>query len=421
MTPSAFVDNTSVHHLLKALRAREEGRPLSATDAVILFQFAEHIMLCDKLLLSGFEPPATVELTQLVIAKMQSDGYTDLGGNEDFMISVQFSEEQYAAACRAAAPNIVQDLTSMGNTVRGLGRLANDLTRPTPTKNPPMVKWLERTWDQAERQEVGESALAERSSIGAYDYVVAGSEELYELLQGIGTAVDGEERRAVAAAVGVFFRSAINQELATQLQTYYTPAPQRARIVHEADQSFLRALEETITKIALDSKLGLESDFLGRAWAEDRLPLPIFALHFLRKGAGGKDADVLAVAHDLRDDRDVAAVRSWLVDWEAKFASREIEERRKAREELEQIARELGVKLGSVDDDYTALLSVSASVDAFGTVSVNPDLPGKMRMLTERMRFRNRRRRLFIAAIATDIARGGLGRDVMRLLDPRIE
>lgn len=420
MSPSVFVDNTSIHHLQKALTARGQGKSLSAADAMVFFQFAEHIMLCDKLLLSGFEPPPTVELTQLVIEKMRTDGYTDLDGRQDFMVPIEFTESQYASACRAAAPNVVQDLTSLGDTVQKLGRLANDLTRPTPTKDPPLVKWLEQAWDESERQDIAASALAERSSIGAYDYVVAGSDSLYELLQKIGGAVKGDDRRAVAAAVGVFFRSAINQELAAQLETYYTPAPQRARIVHEADRSFLRALEATITQIAVDSKLGLELDFLGRAWTEDRLPLPIFALHFLRKRVSEPNADILAIAHDLRDDADVSAVRSWLVDWEAKFASRKIEERKEAREELDGIAQELGIKLGG-DVDYSALLSVSASIDAFGTVSVNPDLPGKVRVLTQRMRLRNRRRRLFIAAIATDIAVGELGRDVMRMLDPNIK
>lgn len=418
MSPSAFIDNTSIHHLYKAMELRRRGRPLSAADAVVFFQFAEHIMLCDQLFYSGFEPSPTVELTQLAIEKMQAEGYAIAEGDERFVQGIPFTTEQYAAACRAAAPSIFQDLTTLGDRLKGLGRFANESTRPTPTKDPPMVKWLTHAHNESERERIGESALAERSSIGAYDYVVTGSTELYELLQRIGGTIHRDDLRGVAAAVGVFFRSAINQELAAEAKTYYTPAPQRARIVHEADRSFLHALEKTITETASNSKLGLETDFLGRAWIDDHLPLPLFALHFLREGANEGSTDILALAQDLRSAPEVKAVRKWLADWEARFASRNIGERKAARAELALIARELGLKLGKAGD-YTSLLSVTASMDLFeGTVSIDPDLPGKFKLIAQRMRLRNRRRRLFIAAIATDIAAGDLGRDVMRMLGP---
>lgn len=407
-------DNTTLHHVQRVWEKQARGQPLDLADGLVLLQLAQYILLCDEVLVSAFDVPATTQLTREVLGRLGQDWHTTLDDGTPLIRTVSFSASEYASACLSAGSAIAQDLAALDDpAIRRLGVLATPITRPITLASPPLVKWLERPWSEAERHALLGSALEERLAVGAYDYVVAANDELYVLLQNVGQRFTGDWQ-SVAAGLGVLFRSAINQELAAQHSTYYTPAPQRARVAHYADASFVRALDQTVTALASEAGLGLEHDTLGRTWQHDHLPLPVFALHFLAAQAPADTPNLLEVARSLRNRPDVSAVRQWVTEWEGKFASRDFDERQVAKAELAEIAREIGLRLKT---GTQSVLTVSASVDIFGKVSVSTNPSGLMRAISRRMRWRMRRRRLFIATVASDLALREVARDVMALIN----
>ena len=249
--------------------------------------------------------------------------------------------------------------------------------------------------------------------IGTYDAVYGYNKNLTKGLK------EGPEVDRVSAFLDVFFRLHINNKLGIQRNAIYSPAPQRAIVARRSEVLFRNAVEMRIREHIEKHSSGYMSQLLKDVLKNETIPLPMFAIHFLRSECVNTPLEMIESAQRLRDtNSDVQMIRSWLAKWEILYSSPSGTDKEKARKELDRLSADLGILRGS-----TSLFSVvrcegSLTLTPDGTVTgaigadVTPISP-----LLRKLYLRFKGTRVFLSALRQEFEfEGAIGTDVCRML-----
>jgi hypothetical protein len=402
----ALIDNTCLHRVAKVLHSKNTSAAILGIDALALFQFAEHILFTESIELNAFEIPEVQTRSSETVDLLYSTGCTVGDHGESILRMVDFSKEEYAKACEAAAPKIVEDLIVLDEVIRDkkkfqvCTRLVNESARPIGMTSAPIERWISSESTALDRDLIKRDSLSEKA-LGAFDYTISTNHALFSQLRNLGSKIEGDRHEA-ALALGIFFRTAINQSLALQRNAYYSPAPQRARIIKETDQLFRYALAHEIQDVASSVEAKYVERLVKIFETDEILPLPMFAIHFLRRAKVNNPREMLDAARKLRDDSEVRAIRKWLNKWEEDHHSFDLSKREKTRAELREISR--GLQVGPQErNGLTSILRFECSINPEGVMKIKPDIPKIAEGLYALLN-RFTRRKIFLSPLAQELA-----------------
>jgi hypothetical protein len=332
------------------IRPRHRIESIREVDALALLSFAEHILFSEGIKFSTFESLETREITNQTIETLTSAGCLDASETGITLQPVDFTETEYAAACRAAAPRIQEILqTTKSELFEQASKLANEASTTTDSASPILEKWLKKAMGEEERESLLATSLGDKV-LGSYNFTICADRSLYQQLRiTAGQIRTAKQRQNVGRLFEVLFRTAINEQLACIKQSTYSPAPQRARVVHAIEQmterSFRHGVAEEIDKEIRGRGNHFVSNLIEDMHGLKALPLPMFAIHYLRKVHRRPDTPLrmLEAARDLREHPEVKEIREWLNKWEAVCGTGDFKRQAKAKQELDSIANDLRI------------------------------------------------------------------------------
>ena len=202
----------------------------------------------------------------------------------------------------------------------------------------------------------------------------------------------------------------------------YSPAPQRARVVHSVDQIFRQALEEEIRLAIRERKheLPLDRILTVKCESSHHLPLPMFAISFLRREKIASPIELLESAVRLRDTPDVSFIRAWLSDWEKAFSSSDLKKRQKAKAKLDEIRRELQVEIQGAP--LYAEFRPKIETDPVQNWSFDLDIPSVIQIGRRFLRRLISREAILLSDLSREFYLDqDIGADIIRILGRAIE
>jgi hypothetical protein len=322
-----FLDNTGLHRAHLVLRSAVD-EPVFLSDAMALLHLAEHIMFSDELAFSTFETNAVTGMSQQIKEDLDRRGYTSTTAGS--LISARdFTEVEFAGLCDSAVFSVLEDLGRLQKTttLECALKLAGTAAGPFGGGAPRMEKWISRSWKRTERLKIKERAL-ERKASGACDYILTSNDQIYHMVRELTRKVRHKRKLpSLASVLEVVIRVALNDRLAHHAGFTYSPAPQRAKLTHEVNRLF-RQMVEAMIMDAAHERGPFASEVLERLAGLERLPLPLFAIHYLREAGANSPESVLEHAITLRHSADVRRLRTWLnrtIDGTTSRAERERE------------------------------------------------------------------------------------------------
>jgi len=411
----AFLDNTGVHRIYTIINSPHNSAPIREVDAVALLHFAEHILFADTLEISEFESDKTREITNKTIELLKGLGCIEDSNNKTFLSTVDFTENDYAKACILAAPKIQEDIQTLNPEILvKYCSLADEATKPIGITTSVLDKWITQEWPKQKREEIRNSALDLKAK-GAYDYILASNDGLFHQFKALTEGIKNSAKLSqITLYFDVFFRIAINEELARQRKGIYTPAPQRAKVVNESDQMFRYAICKEIEKKISDSSIKFPSKLLEKIKREQILPIPMFAIHFLRNKKIKSPISMLECAGKLRETPELEDLRKWLTKWENLYGSTNIKAREKALQKLKEIEADL-----SLAQEKWPLFSVfrgDISHAPDGTTSFGFDF-SDMGNLLAKLFTKFSRRKIFLSMLHKEFSiEKEIGADINRLI-----
>jgi hypothetical protein len=392
-----FLDNTAIHRISPTIRGKDASIPIKRIDALALLHLAEHIMFSDVLEVSAFELQSIIDTTSETIKLLQENDCIDIKG--DLSINtIDFDKDIYKNACDKAAPKILEDLMTLNEeSVAKWCRIADESTQPLGIRGSQLEKWIVNNFNKAQINEFNSNAL-ERKSNGSYDYIIASSEAILGQLKSLTSKYKNNNQvSAISAFLDVFFRVNINRELADNRSSVYSPAPGRAITIRKSEELFRYEVEKEIEKHILKENHAFSSKFIEQILKDEILPIPMFAIHFLKTKNASSPIELLRVARELRENnKDLNSLRSWLNKWEEKYSSLDLNEKEKAREELDDIA--LSLSIAKQDFDLNSIFRGQASLSQDGTFSYSLD-PSGLSIELQRLFIKFSRSKIFLTAI----------------------
>lgn len=389
-----FIDNTAVHSIHSALN-KECSR---SVDAYSLLHVAENILFAERMIVSSFERPQTKELTQETLIKLKKLGCID-NEKDDLIQIVDFSNDHFVQACEKSIPMIIEDLKYLDFSSFQKYSIKNSFLKPIGFVNPVIQKWISCEWEIQKREEVKQLAINDIStSANAFDYIIASNDQLYELLNEKTKNIKKDIN--ALHLIDVICKLAINQELAKLQCGVYSPAPQRANLISEFEQTFRYALLNGI-QCFIESRYGkLASKTLNRIKQIEKLPLPLFAIHFLDKEEFNSPESFLLAARKMRDAGEVKAIREWLKKWESVFNSEDYKKKIKAKQQLLKVLDD--IELNSNNLSISSILRFEGTIGP-DSISVGIDLSGLEPTVKRLFNLLNRRK-IFLSMLTKKFA-----------------
>lgn len=350
-----LLDTTFIHRISVATAARDS---LSLHDCCGVLALAEQIMFCDGIEITGFETDSVRDRSHETVTTLQREG---VGSSQCPIISLYpFSRAEYAHACIKSTLDIraIIENTSREQAL-SIGRQVDSATRPLGVKEQPLFEWLgPKERGKQELADIRAHALEEKA-IGGYDYIAASDVNIRRRLKEIGRCRE-DDRRTIANGLSLIFRSTINQHLAENRGGFYAPAPKRAEIVSNASQLARTQLATRIVRL-VDAKRGTRgARSLSHVVGTDiRIPLPIFAIHFLRAKKARGVFDILSKAAELRHEKEVIALREFFGRFETAAIEADPLLRLKMEARISQCIRDIESDIDSVNSPGFTLLLVA--------------------------------------------------------------
>jgi len=351
-----LIDNTFLHRIGEAATARES---IPLIDCFAVLALAEQIMFCDDIEVSGFESDQVRTRSEETIALLQQEG---VGSRYAPVVQLySFGRAEYAQACDGAVADIRTIIeNSPVERLIEVGKQADASARPVGIVEQPLLAWADRAKALPRQIDEIRAAALDRKAIGSFDYIVASDRNVRTRLRELttGPAVDVPH---VVSGLSVIFRASVNQHLATNRGGFYAPAPKRAAMLCSVTQGARAELSRHLTAFIAEKKKTTEA---SAGWTQVlgqdvRLPLPLFAIHFLRKNKAKGVMDILAKAAELRHDPDVRILRSFFARFETATREGDPYTRLKMENRLAQAAADVRTDLGSVNSASFTLLLVA--------------------------------------------------------------
>jgi len=369
----SFIDNTAVHNLLSIIESDSWQKPINSIDIVALLHFAEHIMFSDAIEVSSFELPFIKDKTKETISLLESYECIDTTKEKRILDTQDFTDGDYTDACQKAAMFIQQDLALLSKeNIDDWHRSADYRTRPLGIRGGQITKWIKREWPKEERQDLINRSLENKAS-GSFDYVLAYDESVYNQLKQLTSHLkDSKKAEQVSIFLDVIFRVNINKELAKKRNAIYSPAPRRALAIEKSDSLFRFRVEQLIKEQIKEHTENFPSALLEEIQKNEVVPLPLFAIHFLRGERISTPLELLQAALKLRHcNTELEDIRCWIKKWEKLYSSEKTEEKEKARLELDKISKQLNLDRKKLN--IFSILRAGFEITPNG-IKISPDL-----------------------------------------------
>ncbi len=414
-----LIDNTSLQLISKLNATGSNPSIIPLTEVINIFHFAEHVMFADEMEVISFSNPTIRENTYSSVDFLHSIDCIAHDHNGALLTVIDYSFDEYARACENAASHIFDDLLGLDiDVLIKCGELSNESTRPLGVDYTGFEKWITKVWSAEERLSLKMKALEERGD-GICDYAICFSDPLYHQLKSLTSnlQISNESFGKMLYGLNVFFRTAINQSLASQRNAHHSPAPQRSKALSVSDQLMRHAIAQEIVQVVSSINGGIPSNFLALLTANESIPLPIFALHFLRDEKWRGPIGMLAAARKLRDKEEVRALRRLLHKLEKDYNSLDCEKKYNARTVwLNEFSNDLNIDLKLSNTSLFSIFRCSVDWSSKG-VSFNPDLPGKFEYLSGLLK-KYMRRSMFFSTLAKKLSiEESFGRDILERLN----
>jgi hypothetical protein len=412
-----LVDNTTSHNLYQAFEKYENDKRLRTADFLNIFHFAEHIMFADSIGVSTYARADVHEITSETIHKLLQLGCVSSNQDGCHVSWVDHSDAEYAAMCKTAADSVIKDIWVMRSPgIKECSSHANQYSQVIQLqKDPPIKPFLTGDVDPGKRAEIAATALAQKG-YGSYAYMISTNETLYDLIRQIGITLSADEVEPVALALGTFFKTAINQNMAVDQGKTYSPAPDRANVINKYENLFRHRLVQEIEEKVLEDDYACS---LLKKWIEPKLhPLPLLAIHFLNQATFNNPQDLLLVAARLRDDENLKEVRKWLRKWEDDYFKGE-EAQDKAMGELSDLVSDLRIDLGK--DRIGSIVRPFVKIEADLSLSGGVEMDGLARGLSA-VTGRFSQRNIFMTNIVKDFKyNDSIGKNILKMMNCKIE
>ena len=230
---------------------------------------------------------------------------------------------------------------------------------------------------------------------GAFDYIVTSNDQIYHTIEDLARMVKQKRKLPLLESVlEVVIRVALNDKLAEHSGFTYSPAPQRAKLTHEVSRLFRQMVEAMIMQAAHEQNRRFASEVLERLAGLERLPLPLFAIHYLREAGAHSPESVLEHAITLRHSADVTRLRKWLNRTINGSTSRV--EREKEIEEIKGL-----MDLAEYSPNLFSLARVELKTSAYEQ-AIGLDLSG-LSLLAAKFRARFTPQSIFFAALKHEL------------------
>jgi hypothetical protein len=407
-----LIDNTLLHRIYTILQTEQSNSPIRLIDAIALLHFVEHIMFTDEMEVALSGDKTIAFNSQSAVDLLTKRGYIVGEDSIRFLSLLDFSEQDYASACEDAIPAIIADLGCLNkDDLQKCVRFADDAAKPKGMGSPQTEKWFQREWSSQERFTLKEENLSQKVH-GVVDYAVCSSDSLYQQLRMLNPFLSGASQEF--QSLDIIFRTAINQSLASRRKDYYSPAPQRANVIHQNEIVFRQALTREISLIVSSIKRKPVLEMLEEIQENEVLPLPLLGIHFLKKANISGRLGILETARKLRDDPEVKAIRKWMNEWEANYSANDEQKRKKAKQQLEELVRDLEIDHGIKKHEIKSIIRVE--VDPLGFVSVIPNVHDVIQSISTLLK-KFCRKRIFLSTVITELSFStNLDRDLIRIL-----
>jgi len=371
----SFVDNTTIHSIHRILDLYNKSKPIRQIDAITLLHFTEQILFSEKMEVSTFETSEIYDVTQNTFYMLEKLGCINSSENNKILELKDFTNEEYSKACINAAPIIQEDLQTLDKeSLKLFCKLADESSRPIRKDISVLDKWLYKPWNKQKIDDVIEKAL-DKKAMGAFDYTMASNQGLHHQFLTLTKEVKkSSELPQILNFISIFFRVAINQQLAKTRNSIYSPAPQRANAIQSTDKLFRHSISKIIEDQVRKEKIAFPSKLIDKIQKDEILPLPLFAIHFLRKEKIKNPIELLESASILRNDKEVKEIRNWLSKWELLYGSNDLNERKKSIDKLNEISNFLNIK--NDKPYFYNIFRGTFSANPDGSFSFSPDFSG---------------------------------------------
>ncbi|MHA1989182.1 MAG: hypothetical protein ACW98D_21370 [Promethearchaeota archaeon] len=407
-----FLDNTAIHRISNAVKGTDATLPISRMDAVTLLHLAEHILFSDTIEVSAFELQHIQDTTYETIKLLEEQ---DCISSEDKISIdiVDFLPYKYKNACDNAASKILEDLITINeDTLTRWCSIADESTKPLGIRGSQLEKWIAQEFNESERNKFVEESL-NRKANGSFDYIIASKDAIYGQLKALTHNLKtSRDLSNISAFIDVFFRVNINRELANIRSSIYSPAPGRAITIQKSEQLFRYEVEKKIE----NSIKSIPSNFLNNILQNEILPLPMFAIHFLKSKKVASPLSLLRAARELRENNhELKIIRDWLSKWEKIHSSSDNNKKEKAQKELSKIEHDLLIQKEGFN--ISALFRGQASIDHDGTPSYSPDVSGLSNEI-RKLYLKFYRPAIFLTAIRKEFTHEeSLGAEICKILN----
>jgi hypothetical protein len=320
-----LIDNTTLHCLYRIIsKKKNQSYVISTADLLTILHFAELIMFSDEMVVSSFSIPEVWGVTDQVINILKNEGWVDEGKNQDLLLSpINFSKEAYSNACDSAADDIEEFLKTCNNDkLRQLGSLSNESSRvEMKSKIPPILKWMTQEFKKNDLESIKSRALNKKAA-GSYDYIISKNKNIYKTIKEKSKYLNKNDLYSVSNAIGVIFRTYINEHLAGLVntlkskETFYSPAPQRGKIVYKGNELFRLSLSNNIVEQIKKEKGNFQDNWIELIQRDEKIPIPVFAIcclqeEYKKKRKKGNLITFFETARALRDSRNIKSLRSY--------------------------------------------------------------------------------------------------------------
>lgn len=280
-----FVDNTTIHRIYKVICASNLGEPIRSTDAVALLHFGEHIMFAENMEFSAAEDDLTSETSNKAVELLKKIGCIELSNGLFLLEPYSFKQKEYQDACITAAPKIQSSLAALDEVaLRDIATRVDEAAKPSGLDSSVMERWLTKDWSLEERESLKNAGFDEKKVGSDFDITIASNQILYDQLKQLTKKIHKiGNLTQIARSIEIFFRLEINRALSSQRSAIYSPAPKRANALYKTDAIFRHAIARRIENHILESRGQFSSSLLDSIIQYEALPLPIFAIHYLKQ------------------------------------------------------------------------------------------------------------------------------------------
>lgn len=307
-----LVDNTGIHRLARVLDSKP-SEPIRGVDVLELLHFAEHLMFADFLLYSLAESPIVGEKTRVILDKLESD-YGLTSGQEPLLRGLPIDVDLHHRACLNSIIDVRDKLIDLSpSELEHWCTLVDDASFPDTAKRGMLIQPLREPHDRMERSWEARERLRTEGALATLDVVLYSDEVLHAHLQRLLAAFNGPDS-SLSDLLSILIRIAVNNQLAIHANAKYAPAPKRAGLANRSAIFVRSNISRRIQQLLSEDRNGKRRvrDTLTALQQTEYLPLPYFAIKFLKEWRPKGPHEIIEAALDLRKTAEVRMVRDLL-------------------------------------------------------------------------------------------------------------